>query len=365
MKVTAVNPFVLKVPLRRPIKDAINDVKHWGVPGVVIETDEGISGTGYTGTHSVGDTLFADVIGGAFTEVLVGADPTQIKQLWDRLHWCGLHWVGRAGIVSMAHAAVDIALWDITAKAAGLPLYRMLGGHKPDGVPAYNTDAGWLNWSVDDLLHDMSALLDEGWTAIKMKVGHDEPSVDVERVRKVRASLGADFRLMVDANQKWNLPKARAFAIAVEDQDVMWFEEPCHPDDIRSHAQLAGSTPIPIALGENVYSKFAFRDFIVSGAVTYVQADATRLSGITEWLQVAGLASTFDLPVVPHHGDFAQAQQHLVAATQNAEMMEYIPWLLEIFTEPVRHVNGVLQLPESPGATTTIRPDAFEKFRIR
>ena len=365
MRITAVTPFVLRVPLARAIADAINHVPHWGVPGVLVETDEGLVGTGYSGTHSWGDELFADVIGGTFADVLIDADPLQIKLLWDRLHWSNLHWVGRAGVVSMAHAAVDIALWDLAAQAAGLPLYRMLGGHKPDGVPAYNTDAGWLNWSVDELLRDMAALLEDGWSAIKMKVGHEDPATDVERVRRVRAALGQDFRLMVDANQRWDLPTAQAFSRRVEDLDITWFEEPCHPDDVRAHAELARSTTIPLALGENVYSKFAFRDFIAAGAVTYVQADCTRLSGITEWLQVAGMAACYNLPVVPHHGDFAQVQQHLVAATPAATMMEYIPWLLDIFVEPVRHVDGRLVLPESPGASTTIKPEAFAAYRIR
>jgi L-alanine-DL-glutamate epimerase-like enolase superfamily enzyme len=365
VRIIAVRPFVLSVPLKKPITDAINWVPAWGVPGVLIDTDEGITGTGYTGTHSWGDHLFPDVIEQHFAETLLGEDPGNIKQLWQKLHWSRLHWVGRAGVVSMAHAAVDIALWDIAAQAAGMPLHRLLGTHKPDGVPAYNTDAGWLNWSVHDLLRDMSALLDEGWTAIKMKVGNEDWRVDFERVSEVRRSLGDGFRLMVDANQKWNLPTAQAFAQRAEELDLTWFEEPCHPDDVRAHAVLANTTSIPIALGENVYSKFAFRDFIDAHAVTYVQCDATRVSGITEWLDVAGLAACHNLPVVPHHGDFAQAQQHLVASHPAAVMMEYIPWLLDIFEEPIVARDGILQLPESPGATTKIREDAFEKFRVR
>lgn len=364
MKITKVEPFVLQVPLKRDVSDALDTNPFWGVPGCLIHTDEGIVGTGYTGTYSWGDECFVDIIGTHFAEVLIGEDPTEIKRLWDKLHWSNLHWVGRAGMVSMAHAAVDIALWDITAKAAGLPLHRMLGSHKPEGVPVYNTDAGWLNWTKEELVEDMGRLLEEGWTHVKMKVGHDDIRIDIDRVHYVREHLGGDFTLMVDANQKWNLQKAAAFAQAIEDLDIYWFEEPCHPDDVRSHVELARRTSIPLALGENVYSKFAFRDYLVSGAIQFVQADCTRLSGITEWLQVAGMAACYDTAVVPHHGDFAQVQQHLVAATPNAEMMEYIPWLLDVFVEPMNYKDGVLVLPETPGASTDFDPDAFAKYRI-
>jgi len=366
MRITAVKPFVLQVPLKRPAADSMIVNPFWGLPGVHIDTDEGITGTGYSGTYSWGDEAFVPIIGTHYAEVLLGQDPFQVKYLWDRLHWSNLHWVGRAGIVSMAHAAVDIALWDINAKAAGLPLWRLLGGHKPDGVPVYNTNAGWLNWSVDDLLHDMSGLLEGGWAALKMKVGGPDVSEDIRRVRTVREQLGRDFTFMVDANQIWNLPTAEYFSRAVEDLGIYWFEEPCHPDDIKAHARLAERTTIPLAVGENVYSKLAFRDYIEANAVTFLQPDVTRLSGVTEWLQVAALAGVHNLPVAPHHGDFAQVQQHLVAATQNAERMEYIPWMLEadVFEHPVQLVDGRLQLPEVPGATTDIRAEAFDHFRI-
>jgi L-alanine-DL-glutamate epimerase-like enolase superfamily enzyme len=366
IKITGVEAFVLQVPLKRPAADSMILNPFWGVPGCRIYTDAGIVGTGYTGTYSWGDEAFKPVIETHFAEVLVGQSPWHVRYLWDLLHWSNLHWVGRAGIVSMAHAAVDIALWDINAKAAGLPLWKMLGGHKPAGVPVYNTNAGWLNWSVDELLEDMSGLLDDGWTALKMKVGGPDVNEDIRRVREVRKALGDGFTLMVDANQIWNLPTAEFFARSVEDLGIYWLEEPCHPDDIRAHSRLAARTAIPLAVGENIYSKYAFRDYIEADAVTFVQADCTRLSGVTEWLQVADLAGAYNLPVAPHHGDFAQVQQHLVAAVPNAERMEYIPWMVEanVFEHPIELRDGRLLLPDFPGASTDIRADAYERFQI-
>lgn len=366
MQIVRVEPFVLKVPLKRPIGDGtpLSPIwNYWGVPGCFIETNEGITGTGYTSGLG-GEGLIATVIRDHYAPMLEGKDPLNIKLLWEQLHWSSLNWTGRAGIVSMAHAAVDIALWDIAAQNAGLPLCKLLGVHKPDGVPLYNTNAGWLNWTTDELLHDMGALLEEGWTMLKMKVGNEDPRVDVARVRRVREELGSAFRLMVDANQAWDLAQATTFARAVEELDITWFEEPCHPDDVRAHHLLAQKTSIPIALGEVLYSKYAFRDFIVEDAVHYVQVDVTRVSGVTEWLEVAGLAAAFNRPVVPHHGDFAQVQQHLVAATPNAPMMEYIPWLLDVFEEPAVSRNGRLIVPTTPGASTRMNSAALDLYRI-
>lgn len=366
MKIVNVEPFILNVPLKRPIRDGtpyLDQVTYWGVPGCFIQTDDGITGTGFTGTQG-GEQLILAVIRDQYSEMLIGQDPLNTKLLWEKLHWSPLNWIGRAGVVSMAHAAVDIALWDIAAQAAGLPLCRLLGVHKPDGVPLYNTNAGWLNWTVDELLHDMAGLLEEGWSRLKMKVGNEDPRADIRRVRQVRRDLGTEFELMVDANQAWDVARATQFAHGIEDLDVTWFEEPCHPDDVWAHRLLAERIKIPLALGEVLYSKYAFRDYIVADAVHYVQVDVTRVSGVTEWLDVASLAAAFNRPVVPHHGDFGQVQQHLVAATPNAPMLEYIPWLLDVFEEPAINRGGRLIISDTPGASTKLDAAAIKRYRV-
>lgn len=366
MRITEVSTFVLKVPLPRGIKDAtphLETVEYWGVPGVRIHTDSGLVGTGFTGTQG-GEELVQATIRDYYAPILLGSDPLNINELWDRLHWSCLNWIGRAGITAMAHSAVDIALWDIAAKQAGLPLCKYLGLHKPEGVPVYNTNAGWLNWSDDELVADMSSLLEAGWSALKMKVGNSDPKTDIKRVRLVRRELGHDFKLMVDANQAWRIPQALEFSSGVADCDITWLEEPLHPDDVQGHQRLASKISIPIALGEVLYSKYQFRDFITHNAVSYAQPDVTRVSGVTEWLRIAGLCASNEIPIIPHHGDFGQVQQHLVAATPAAVMMEYIPWLTHIFENPVYSENGrPLQIPDAPGASTDIKQSAFEEYQ--
>lgn len=363
MKIVAVESFIVRVPIRRPIGDAVHDWDFWSVPGCWVRTDDGLVGTGYTGLMGNGESLITDVIDQYYAQRLLGADPQDVAGLWDSLQWGEMHWVGRAGVTQMALSAVDIALWDIKAQAAGVPLWQLLGGHK-SSYPAYNTDAGWLNWSLEELVEDTARLISEGWGGVKIKLGKPSLREDLVRLAAVRERLGPDPMLMVDVNMGWDLTRARAAGPALAEHDVHWLEEPLHPDDVSGHAALARSISTPIALGESLYHRFQFRDFITQRAVAFVQADVTRVGGITEWLRVAGLASGFNVPVIPHAGDMMQVGQHLVGATTNAPMLEYIPWILELFEEPVRVERGTVHLPRTPGASTTMRPDALERWRV-
>lgn len=359
MIITSVTPFVLRIPVRKPLD---SEAREKGLPGVRIETDEGLVGTGFTGHHSRGVELFARAIEGVYSEVLCGEDPTEVRRLWDRLRHSKMFGLGRAGVVSRAHAAIDIALWDLTAQAIERPLWRMLGAHKTEGLETYMT-VGSLDWPLDRLLSAVETLMDRGWRAFKVKVGHSRVSEDLRRIEALRDRFGGSFDLMVDANKKWDVAQAIAFARGADGYDLRWLEEPCNPEDVRGHARLARTSAIPVALGESLHSKQDFLNFIQADAVHYLQADAAQLAGITEWLSVAGLADCHGLPIVPHHSDFAQAQQHLVAATSSAIMIEF-PWETDIFVDPVRVKENRIVLPETPGASTAIEPAAFERYRV-
>lgn len=364
MKIIRVEGFILQVPIRRPIEDSIHHVGTWGVPGARINTDDGLTGIGYTGTHARGDDLIRTAIERYYGPVLIGKDPFQVKQLWTELYMGPLRWVGRSGIATMAQAAVDIALWDLIAKALEKPLWQVLGAAKTGPIPTYNTDAGWLNWTEEELVADMRRLVEQGWRAVKMKVGKPDAQEDVRRVATVRQAVGEQIDLMVDANTVWDFNTAVTTAHLLEPFHLKWLEEPLHPDDISGHARLAHATNIPLAIGESIYSKYLFREYMERGAVGYVQVDASRVGGVTEWLEVAATAAGFGLPVVPHHGDMMQVHQHLVAATRNAPMLEYIPWILDLFEDPVDVREGLLHLPDRPGASTDMRPDALTRYRV-
>ncbi len=364
MKITKVESFIVHVPLRLPINDSSSHVTHWGVPGVLLYTDEGLVGTGYNGTHAVGDELITGVIDRYYGPRLLGQDPYNVRSIWEDLHWEPLHWIGRVGITTMAHACIDIALWDLMAQAAGRPLWQLLGGHKPDCIVTYNTDGGWLNWSREQLVEDCRRIVAEGWRGVKIKLGRPDPAEDLRRVAAVRRAIGDDIMLMVDVNQKWSLQTARVWGRRLAEHNVYWLEEPIHPDDVEGYAQLARELDTPIATGEHIYSAFGFRDLIARQAVGFVQVDVTRVAGITEALAITNLAACHNLPVVPHISDMMQVHQHLVAAFPNAPMLEYIPWLLDLFEEPVRVENGTILTPTTPGASTTMRADALARWRV-
>lgn len=364
MRIAAVETFILQVDIPRFVADSFNRAARWGLPGVVIRTDDGVDGTGFTSTLSHGDTAVKEVIDRVYVPLLIGEDPLDTQRHWERLYWSDAHWVGRLGITQMALAAVDIALWDLKAKALGLPLWKLVGGHKQGQVPSYNTDGGWLNFEVSRLIDEMAAIVELGWRGVKMKVGKPDPREDLARVTAVREALGSGIDLMIDVNQRWDRTRALTWAPRFEDLDITWIEEPLDPDDVDGHARLADATRIPVALGEHVYSRTAFRDFITRGHVGYIQADVTRLGGVTEWLAVAEMAAAFHVPVVPHHADMMRVHQHLGAGHPASPMIECIPWLQDLFEEPADIRRGVFHVSSTPGASTTLTAEAFKTHRV-
>ena len=365
MKVTAAESFLLRVPVGRGIADSMQFVTHLEFAAIKVATDAGIEGTGYTITVGHGGSVIQKALDTLFIEDLLGTDPRNVRETWHKLYFGRSHWIGRAGATTMAQAAIDIALWDINAKAAGLPLWQLLGGARHADVPIYNTHAGWLNYSIDQLRDEAAGLVGMGYTALKMKVGLPDPREDRRRVEAVRKAIGDDTLLMVDANQKWDLMHARQAAALLEDLGLSWLEEPLHPDDIRSHRLLCESTRIPIALGEHVYTVHAFRDYLESNAVAVVQVDVCRVGGITPWLEVAALAGAFGVRVCPHAGDLMQVHQHLVKVIPNSWMLEVIPiWEKGPFVHQVRLAGGKCLAPTAAGATSEFTREALDAYRV-
>lgn len=369
MRITAVETFILHVPVSKElIGDSTHTVTHWGMPGVRILTDTGLVGWGHTGTHAriAADRLITGAIADVFGPLLIGEDPRQVRALQRKLsRHPGNIWLGRGGLLQMAISAIDIALWDLAAKAAGQPLWRMWGASDKAVVEAYNTDCGWLVRSKAELVDDCRQMIEvEGFSAIKMKVGKPDPKEDLERIEAVRKAIGPGPRLMIDANGKWDIATAKQYGPRLADYDLTWFEEPLWHDDVGAHAELAKRISTPIALGELLYTLDAFKAFVDARAVDFLQPDATRCGGLTGVWEVADLGLAYNLPVAPHHGDMMQAQLHLVMAHPACSLLEYIPWTLSCFEEPVAVRDGRYAIPESPGAGTTLRADALATYGV-
>jgi L-alanine-DL-glutamate epimerase-like enolase superfamily enzyme len=363
-EIVSIETYAIAVPLKRPIADATAAMAHWIVPVVEITTRDGRVGTGISGVHTAPE-LLTSVIDNYYAPALLGTSSEDILGTWNRLYWLPTHWIGRAGAVHMALAMVDIALWDLAAQRAGVPLWKLQGG-TPDPIQAYNTDGGWLNASESDLIRDLSSLIDSGWKRVKIKVGKADWREDARRSRAVRKAIGDDITLMCDANQRWDLSTANRLLPVFEEVQMDWVEEPLHADDLAGHAALQSKTTLDIASGESIYSVEQFSSFIAQDAIRVVQVDVTRVGGVTEWLQVAAHAAARGLRVAPHAGDMMQVHQHLVGTglSRVAPMIEFIPWTQDAYVERSIVREGFMERPQAPGASTAILPEARINWQI-
>jgi L-alanine-DL-glutamate epimerase-like enolase superfamily enzyme len=268
--------------------------------------------------------------------------------------------VGRRGLVTQAQAAVDMALWDIKGKIAGQPVYKLLGGRR-ESAPCYGSDGGWLYMSVAEMLKAFEEYLAQGMMGVKMKIGHEDPRKDIQRVREVRKVLGDDVWIAVDANQKWDFPTAMRVGRELEQLGVAWFEEPLLCEDIPGHARLAAALDIPVAMGETLGSRFEFDAYIRAGAADILQPDIVRVGGITEMVKIATLADVAGLPVAPHH--MMETTIQVACGVMASAPIEYMPWVAAAFSEPVVIKDGQMLPPRKPGLGLEIPEATIKRYR--
>ena len=331
---------------------------------VRVDTDEGISGIGSaSGNGELIEVIVAKVI----KPLLVGMDPTEIDTIWDKAYVRGGHKeFGTRGIGVVALSGVDIALWDILGKARGVPLYQLLGGKCRDKVPVYAT--ALYPEEPSKVARRARGFADQGFHGVKIKVGFDLDQ-DIRIVRAVREELGKDFIVMTDANQGYSVDVALKASDAFADCGAYWLEEPLFVEDIQGHAILREKSKTPIAVGENLHMCYAFENFIMRGAVDFIQPDVARAGGITEIRKITALAARHKVPVSFHtwgDGVALAASVHLSAALKDCIVMEldytYNPLREELLREPFKVQNGFLIPPERPGLGIELNPNALERF---
>lgn len=319
-----------------------------------IRTRDGFEGIGFGYSKRAGGRgMFAHAK--EIADNLLGQDPNDIAKLWDRLMWAGAS-MGRMGMTAQSISPFDIALWDMKAKRAGLPLAKLLGAHR-HSVQVYNTSAGFLHTPIDQVLKNVEAICARGIGGIKLKVGQSELAKDIDRVGQVRKMLGAEFPLMVDANQQWDRPKAMRACRALEPFDLTWIEEPLDAWDVEGHAALALSLDTPIATGEMLTSFAEHAQFIMAGSSDFVQPDAPRVGGITPFLQIMNLASFKGRKLAPHFA--MEIHVHLSAAYPEEPWLEHFEWLEPMFNERLELKNGRMQVPDRPGLGFTLSKQAL------
>ena len=364
MKIDRVETFTVRYPLKEPIADATHNLAVYELAVVRIQTSDGLVGHGYSPATHRGGEVISNLVDTMLTPLLLGRDPFHVRGIWDDMFWL-TQIVGRAGTNRLAMGAVDIALWDLNARALGVPLWKLLGGSGAERFPLYSTDAGWLSFSQEAMLAKMRAVLDAGFHGVKMKIGTADPRADMRRVAAVREFIGPDVTLMVDINTHWDLSTALRWGPELDRYDIDWLEEPINQHDVKGHAQLQALMRAPLLVGENLTSLTLFRDFFEQRALRLAQPDVTRLGGITRWLDVAALARANGIRVVPACWDSMQISIQLAAATPEVHLMEHLDWTLDIFEERLRIENGWIHVPTGPGVGCTVREDVIDEFRVR
>jgi L-alanine-DL-glutamate epimerase-like enolase superfamily enzyme len=234
----------------------------------------------------------------------------------------------------------------LRCKRAGLPLWRLAGGARP-AIPVYSTEGGWLHIETPALVEDALAVQERGFAGAKVKIGKPSLAEDRTRLAAVRAATGDGFRLMVDANQAFHAHEALLRARMLGEVGITWFEEPMPADDLTGHARLAAASPVPIAVGESLYSPGQFADYLRAGACSIVQVDVARVGGITPWLKVAHMAEAMNIAVCPHF--LMELHVSLTCAVPNSWMLEYIPQLDPITETRLDLRDGMAHPPETPG----------------
>ncbi|MEW2549970.1 mandelate racemase/muconate lactonizing enzyme family protein [Streptomyces sp. NPDC047002] len=280
---------------------------------------------------------------------LLGEDPSDIQKIWTKLVWAGAS-VGRSGLATQAVAAYDIALWDLKARRAGLPLAKLLGAHR-DSVRCYNTSGGFLHAPVEELVENAAAAVARGIGGVKVKVGHPDPREDLRRLTAVRERLGDGVPVMVDANQQWDRPTALRMGRALEEFGLVWIEEPLDAYDAAGHAELAAALDTPVATGEMLASVAEHRELIRLGAADVLQPDAPRVGGITPFLQLATVAGLHHLQLAPHFA--MELHLHLAAAYPAEPWVEHFDWLEPLFEERLTVEDGRMLVPDRPGLGLT------------
>jgi len=319
----------------------------------------GGEGVGYTYTVGTGGGAVHSLIARDIAPLLSGRDADRIEELGQAMWWA-LHYGGRGGLVALAISAVDIALWDLRARRHGEPLWRVLGGFDPR-VPCYAGGID-LDFSLDALLKQTDENLARGFRAIKMKVGRPSLREDVERVRAMRAHLGAEFPLMVDANMRWSVDEAIRAARALAPLEPVWLEEPTIPDDVPGHARIVREGGLPIAAGENLHTLHEFRALIAAGGVTFPEPDVTNCGSVTTFMKVCHLAEAYNLPVTSHGAH--DITVHLLAAVPNRSYLEAHGFGLDRFiAEPLRIDQGAAVAPDRPGHGVDLDWKALDRVR--
>ncbi|MBS1577285.1 MAG: mandelate racemase [Bacteroidetes bacterium] len=382
--------------------DAIHKDPVYSYAVTLLKNQNGLEGTGLAFTLGAGNDLvckaaqfYAEKLKGKDIEELMLDFGLTFNELSNeqQFRWLGPH----KGIVHLGLASVTNACYDLWAKQRKLPLWKLLIDLSPEaivntldlsyledvltreeaislfaeaaatkeermgilksGYPGYDTSVGWFNYDDEQVRENCKKAIANGFTAMKLKVGSKDPQRDIRRANIVREIAGNEAKVMLDANQQWTLPQAISICNNLKNMNPYWVEECTHPDDVLAHKTLSDAiSPIKLALGEHVPNRIIFKNYLQTGSASFIQADAVRVGGVSEFITISLLCKKFNVPVVPHVGDMGQLHQHLVlfnhiAMGHPALFLEHIPHLKKYFKNPISIENGVYITPQEAGSS--------------
>ena len=361
MKITGMRCVQVEIPLEKPIRTAIHDVRSVGCVLVYLDSDTEFSGEAYNFTMNAVRLDVLQAMIESFAPHVVGKDPHDVEGIWDAM-WRDINFFGHKGVSIFAMSSIDTACWDLVGKAAGQPLYKLFGACR-DAVDVYASGGLWLSLSIDELVEEARAFLAEGFRAMKIRVGKQRIDEDVARIAAVRDAIGPHVALMADANQGFTVSHAIRLGRRLEEFGLAWFEEPVPAWDLRGHAAVTAALDTPIASGETEYTRYGMRDMLEAKAADVLMPDLQRIGGLTEFRRAANLASSFDIPVSSHI--FTEQSLSIAGSTSNCTYLEHMPWFQSLYREPMELVDGRMAMPAGDGLGFTFDDDAVDRYRIR
>jgi L-alanine-DL-glutamate epimerase-like enolase superfamily enzyme len=348
----------VRVPLPKPAAVSTFKIPAVDTCVITLRTREGLSGIGWCAAFGAEKcralmAMVRDLFG-----TLINRDASDTEGNWAAMRQAA-SFVGRDGISAMAISALDTASWDIKAKAAGLPLWKMIGGGRTE-IPCYASEGLWINASLEELREEAASLIARGHTAMKLRVGKPDLAEDIARTAAVREVIGPDTILMVDANQGWSVERAKEACRELSAFNLEWIEEPVDHEDVRGCALVAADTDTPICQGETSWNERGMRHLLVVGAADVLMADLQRCSGPTGWIKAAAAAKEHAVPITPHL--FHETSAHLMSAAPDSIWCEHMPWWEPILKEPLPFREGCLHLSDKPGIGVEWDEDACRRY---
>lgn len=360
MKITDIKVSLLNVPPPGVYEAGGRKVTgYWHVLARV-RTSDGVEGFGYLVALREAMVRPVAMACRELAGVLIGMNVLEHAAAWSKLETAG-NWIGPGGLLHYAISPLDIAMWDAAGKTLGQPLYRLIGG-ATDRLPVYASDGFWYNLTLDQLAQSTRERVAEGFTAVKLRIGHEpEAAAEVRRVQAVREAAPG-VKVLVDATETWDLPTAMRTGAALQEAGIHWLEDPIAHQDVQGYARLSANLRVPIATGEHLYQASDFARLIEARGTSIALIDLGRIGGITPWLHVAALAHGYGIPVCGHV--LPEVHAHLAPAVPNGYLIEYVPRSASILQAMPQLEAGFLVAPQAPGLGLALDEVAVKRFTV-